>query len=259
MRDASKPAKALPEIRRARIADIPAVLVLGWRDFRLAPAFGVLFSLFYVVAGLVIAWRLMAAGQGVWVLPLAAGFAIVAPFTALGLYDVSRRIEAEDVLDWPRVLRVVTEGRGRQLPMLAAVIALIFAAWLTTAHLLFVLFLGQSPFSGAGVPLAALASPEGRAMLIVGTMIGADFAAVLFALTLTSLPMMLEHDVPLGTALGLSLRVVWRNMGVMVLWAAVIALCLGLAMLPAFLGLFVALPVLGHAAWHMYRRLLAAP
>ncbi|SEN82208.1 Uncharacterized membrane protein [Paracoccus alcaliphilus] len=246
----------LPDSERIGFDAIPGALADGWRDFRRAPAFGLLFSAFYVAGGLVLATVATASGQDWWLIPFIAGFPLIAPFAAVGLYDVSRRIEAAEPLDWRAVIRVVFAQRNRQIPSMAMVILLLFMFWVFVAHTVFALFMGVSALTNITSSPEVMLQGRGLLMLLIGTLIGGGFAAVLFCITVVGLPLLLEHEVDFVTAIIASFRAVGQNPLVMLLWGAVIAGLLLLAILPLFLGLFIALPVLGHASWHMYRRLM---
>ncbi|CAM2997784.1 Uncharacterized membrane protein [Paracoccus aminovorans] len=235
---------------------IGAALGAGWQDFRRAPAFGLLFAAFYVLGGLVLTAVASAAGQEWWLMPFVVGFPLIAPFAAVGLYEVSRRIEADQPLIWREVLSVVVAQKDRQVPSMAMVILLMFMFWVFVAHTTFALFMGVSSLTNITSSPELLLQGRGLAMLAVGTLIGAGFAAVLFSITVVGLPLILDREVDLVSAIIASFQAVAANPGVMLVWAFVIAALLFLGILPMFLGLFVALPVLGHASWHMYRRLM---
>ncbi len=244
----------LPEITQVGISDIGAVLKLGLRDFLRAPLFGIFFSAVYVAGGIIL-WRVYGiAGQQWWLAPMAVGFPLLGPFAAVGLYEVSRRIEAGLPLRWPDVLGVVFAQKDRQIPALAAVVIVLFLFWVFVAHALFALFMGLRAF-GSGTDMVSLfLEGNGPIMLLVGGVVGAGFAAVLFSTTVVGLPLLLEREVDFVTAMIHSTQTVLANPVVMVVWGALISGILFVGMLPMFLGLLVALPVLGHASWHMYRR-----
>ena len=235
---------------------IPAALREGWRDFRRAPAFGLLFSAFYVLGGLVLAAVAMASGQEWWLMPFVVGFPLIAPFAAVGLYEVSRRIEADETLDWRQVLGVVVAQKDRQVPSMAMVVLLMFMFWVFVAHTTFALFMGVSSLTNVSSSPEILFQGRGLTMLLVGTIIGAGFAAVLFSITVVGLPLILDREVDLISAIIASFQAVAANPLVMLVWAGVIAGLLFIGILPMFLGLFIVLPVLGHASWHMYRLLM---
>lgn len=256
MADAGSRADGLPEVGRVDLTAIGAVLRAGLGDFLRAPAFGLFFSAIYVAGGIVLYLVYAVSGQEWWLIPVVVGFPILAPFAAVGLYEVSRRIEAGAALDWRAVLGVVFSQKDRQVPSMAMVILLLFMFWVFVAHTIFALFMGLSAMTNVTSSLGLLLSGNGPVMLLVGSVIGAGFAAVLFSVTVAGLPLLLDREVDFITAMILSVRAVAANVGPMIVWGAVIAGLVFLAMLPMFLGLFLVLPVLGHATWHMYRRLL---
>lgn len=238
---------------------IGQVLVEGWRDFRRAPAFGLLFAAFYVLGGWVLATVALAAGQEWWLMPFVVGFPLLAPFAAVGLYEVSRRIEMDQPLDWRQILGVVVAQKDRQVPSMAMVILLMFMFWVFVAHTIFALFMGVSSLTNITKSAEILFHGRGLVMLLVGTLIGGGFAAVLFSITVVGLPLILDREVDLISAIIASFQAVAANPLVLAVWAAVIAALLFAAIATMFIGLLVVLPVLGHASWHMYRQLMPDP
>ena len=250
-------ASKVPEPRKMAPGDLAAALAAGWRDFRRKPVMGLIFSLIYVVGGWLVYLFLFVTEQVWWALPFTVGFPLIAPFLAVGLYEVSRRLEAgqEDWL-YRDIFGVVWRQRLRQLPLMSWVIIVYFLFWSFFAHMLFALFMGPSVLMNVSSSYAYLLQPEGLMMLLVGTGFGAAFAFVLFCLTVISLPLLLDKELDFVTAMLTSIAVVKRNPKVMIAWGVVIAGLTFAAMLPALLGLVIALPVLGHASWHIYRRAL---
>ena len=248
------PPSPLPDVAVLGTDDIRAALAAGWADFRRAPAFGILFGAVYALGGLTLYLALTALGHVWWLVPLAAGFPILAPFAAVGLYEVSRRLERGERLQMGAVLGVVLAEKDRQIPSMAVVILLFFMFWVFVAHTVFALFFGLAAFRGSVG--AMLFTAEGAQMLAVGSVIGGAMALALFALTVISLPLLLDKEVDFITAMLTSMQAVQRSPWVMLTWALTIAVLVFAAMLPWFLGLLVVLPVLGHASWHLYRRVL---
>lgn len=250
------PPSALPPPARITAATLREVLGLGWRDFTRAPIYGVLFSAVYVMGGILMFAMFTAAAAEYWFIPIAVGFPILAPFAATGLYEVSRRLEAGLPLTLGSVFGVVFAQKDRQVPSMAMFVMLVFMFWVFVAHTVFALFFGLQPI-GTSV-WDTLMTPAGLTMLAFGSLVGGIMAALFYALTVVSLPLLLDREVDFITAMITSFGCVTANPVVMVQWAAMIAACLFLGMLPLFLGLFIVLPVFGHATWHLYRRLLPA-
>jgi uncharacterized membrane protein len=238
--------------RNLTTADLKAALAAGWGDFTAFPAFGLAFAGIYVFAGLLIASVLFRGSAPLWLVPAAAGFPLLGPFVAVGLYEVSRRREQGLPMRWQSVFGAL-RGRGdEQILSMGVIVFVAFAFWLMVAHGIFAVFLSDS---GLGDDwMAALATPAGLAMLAIGSVVGALMALAFYAITVISLPMLVDREVDFLTAIIVSIATVRSNSVVMIGWAAIVAVILFAAMLPLFLGLFVALPVLGHATWHLYRR-----
>ena len=233
------------------VGDLTRAIAAGWRDFRACPQYGLFFGAVFVIAGLVLTHLLLNRGEYFWIIPAMAGFPLIAPFAAAGLYEGSRRRLAGERVSWRPVLGAVSAGDG-QLPVMGVIAFVIFAFWVILAHTVFGVFLGQS---GMGAdPIRTLLSPAGLGMLAVGGAIGGIIALLLFTIMVTSLPMLIDREVDFITAIITSIRVVGQNRAVMLAWAIIVALIVFAAMIPALLGLLVALPVLGHATFHLYRR-----
>lgn len=243
-----------PEINEVDVSDLKASLALGWQDFRRAPLYGLVFSAVYVLGGWLITWAMTTKGQVWWTLPASAGFPILGPFIACGYYEISRRLEAGERLSVGEVFGVILRQKDRQIPAIAAVIVVYFLFWNFLSHMIFALFLGHATMTNVSTSLAVFLSPQGLMMLAFGTAVGAAFATLLFCLTVVSLPMLLDREVDFVTAMLTSFALVRENPRVMLGWGALIAVCLFVGMVPAFLGLFVVLPLFGHASWHLYRR-----
>ena len=233
-------------------ADLRAALAAGWRDFLAYPAFGLFFAAFYAIGGAVLVYGLIKLGEGAWSIPLIAGFPIIAPFAAVGLYEVSRRRQLGLPINWRAIIWAL-RGRGDdQVLMVAGIVFVAFSFWMILAHGIFAIFMAESGIGGENIEM--LLQPLAIAMLLVGSMVGAIFAFALYAITVMSLPMLCDKDVDFITAIIVSLGTIRSNKAVMIGWAAIIASGTFLAILPAFLGLFVVLPVLGHTTWHLYVR-----
>ncbi len=248
-------ASSPPILKQITFSDIGAALRAGMKDFRRAPAFGLFFAAVMVIGGNLIWLELAVQGREYWVIPLALGFPLVAPFLAVGLYEVSRRLEQGEALDWGGILGVVFAQRHRQLPSMAMMMIMFFMLWVFIAHLVFAIFMGLQPMTNVITNWQdTLLTRNGLTMLAVGTLAGTVLAFMLFALTAISLPMLLDREMDFITAMINSFKLVEQNLVPMLGWGLLIAVLLLIGMLPFFLGLFLVVPVVAHATWHLYRR-----
>lgn len=254
---ASLSGKIDPVVRVVGARDVAEALAQGMRDFQAAPRFGLLFGTLYAAGGLVVVLSVTALGMTYLAYPLAAGFALIGPFVAGGLYEVSRRRELGQPIAFSDLWTAV---RSRsEVGWMAFVTVFIFIVWMYQVRFLMALFLGfNASFSSLSEFLTVvLTTQEGLMFLAVGNVIGALLSLTLFSLTVISFPLVLDRDVDIVTAMITSIRTVAASPRVMLGWAGVIAVLLVLSVLPLFLGLVVTLPVLGHATWHLYRRAIA--
>jgi uncharacterized membrane protein len=250
-----RPTSSVPQPGQVRFDDISQALRLGMGDFLAAPLFGLFFGAICAAGGMLILGSMSVLQAGWMMIPIAVGFPLVGPFVAVGLYEVSRRRAAGIDLKWSEILTVVAGQRERQFAYSGIVIMCIFWVWIFIARILFALFLGAKSLSGLLQFLTvATTTPEGIGFLLVGCAFGAVLALVLFSATVMSLPMLIDRDVDLISAVISSFQTVANNFGPMLIWAAIVVVTIVLAMLPLFAGLLLVLPVLGHATWHLYAR-----
>lgn len=247
---------ARPEILSISADDVYAALAAGWADFRAAPAFGLFFGGIYALVGIAVFLQLWSWERPLWIVPLALAFPLVGPFVAIGLYEVSRRREAGLELKWGKILGAVWRERNRQLPFMAFVMLSGALVWMFAAQVLVALFLGGMSPAVYSDPSALLDTGGGLTMLLAGTLVGAVIAGFLFMISAVSLPLLVDRDIDVVTAMITSFEAVKRSPYAMVNWAWIVAATLFVAMVPLFLGLVVALPVLGHATWHLYRKVI---
>lgn len=236
------------------IDDLHSALAAGWADFRAHSQFGLFFAGIYVFAGIMLYYVLFVWSQLAWLSTLAAGFPLIAPFVAVGLYEVSRRRENGLPMRWGAILGAL-RGRGdEQILAIGVIVFVAFGFWVIIAHGVFAIFLSASGMGSETIDF--LMTNTGIAMLVVGGAIGALMALAFYAITVISLPILVDREIDFITAIIISLAAVRSNPRVMLAWACLIAIALFVAMLPLFLGLFIVLPVLGHATWHLYRRVV---
>lgn len=232
--------------------DLRVALAKGWADFRAYPLFGLFFAGIYVVAGMFLYFGLFVRGEIAWLVPVAAGFPLLAPFVAVGLYEVSRRREAGLPMSWRAVLGALRGHGDEQILSMGVILFVAFAFWLMVAHGIFAIFLAESGIGSESLEL--FRTGAGLMMLLVGSIVGGLMALAFYAVTVVSLPMLVDREVDFITAIIVSLATVRSNKIILLAWAVMIAIALFVAMLPLFLGLLLVLPVLGHATWHLYRR-----
>ncbi len=249
-----------PKVRDITGMDIAEAFAAGLADFRAAPQFGLFFGGVYAVGGLFLVWLTFYTGLGYLTYPLAAGFALIGPFVAVGCYEVSRRREAGVALEWRGILGVVLDQSRRELGWMAFVTLFIFIMWMYQIRILLVLCLGFKNFATVDEFLTVVTTtPEGLLFLAIGHVDGAILSLVGFSLSVMSFPMLLDRDVDFITAMITSVKAVIANPRTMIAWAAIVTASMMSAILAGFLGLFVVLPVLGHTTWHLYRRLVEPP
>ena len=260
MNEGVQPAKAarppaMPTVVALTAADVRTALFQGMSDFARAPRFGFFFAAIFALIGIVIVLALTRWDASWMIYPFAIGFPLVGPFAAAGLYEVSRRLQAGQPLDWPGVLGVVWAQRRRELSWMAFVMLFFFWIWMYQVRLLVAIVLGRMSFSTLDRFFSiVLTTPQGWLFLGIGHVVGAVLALTLFSITVISIPLLMEREIDFVTAMITSLKAVVASPLVMLGWGAVVTLAIIAACIPFFLGLLVVLPVLGHATWHLYRK-----
>lgn len=245
------------EIRTVTTDDLLEIIALGLRDFKAAPLYGLFFSGIYTVGGWVLILMLIEFDLPFLVYPLAAGFALIAPFVASGFYVVSRQLEKTEPLSWRIVFSTVKSMFGRDLGWMALVTGFSLFIWLDIAAVLSFAFMSFRFFSFGELLDIVFTTPLGWAFLIVGNTVGALIAFGVFSYSVVSIPMLFDRDIDFITAMIASVRFVARNPLVMALWCLTIAALMAISLLSGLIGLLVTLPLLGHATWHLYRRAIS--
>ncbi len=250
------PKRPPPVVRKMARDDLMWALASGWGDFKKAPQFGLALGGFYAIGGWCLVLLLTAAGMHYFVYPLATGFALIAPFVAAGLYEVSRRLETGEELAWPHIVGAVRKGGLRDLGWMALVTTFAFLIWIDCAIFLFLMFFGLNIPNPWDLAIQILTTPEGLLFFVLGNAAGACIALFIFSITVVSCPLLLDRDVDFVTAMITSVRAVKRNRAQMLSWAALIGLFLAASLLTGLILLFVTLPLIAHASWHLYRKVV---
>lgn len=251
------PKLGAPDMREVSFDMLKEALRLGWRDMKRAPGFGFVFSSAYVLLGLILGAITYSTGKSYWLIFAAVGFPLIGPFAAVGLYEISRRLEQGRAMDLYQIFGVVMLQSKRQLPSICVIVIMVFLFWFFLAHMIFALFMGLSTMTNVSSSFDVYLSGNGLMMLLVGSVVGAIFSLLLFAITVMSLPLLLDREVDFVTAMIISFQTVSQNPLPMLAWGVFIGVMTLLAMLPGFLGLYLVLPLLGHATWHLYRQISA--
>ena len=250
-------AAAPPAIRGITVADIDTALRHGIGDFAALRSDVIFVCMFYPLAGLVLARLVFGYGLLPLLFPLASGFALIGPVAAVGLYEMSRRRESGAAVGWADAFAVVRSPAFGSIVLFGLMLLAIFVVWLAVAIALYDMTLGpQPPASLTAFAHDLLTTARGWALIVSGIGIGFLFAAFVLAISVVSVPLLLDRDVGLTTAVGASLRAVRASPGAMALWGLIVAAGLVIGSLPLLLGLIVVMPVLGHATWHLYRRVV---
>jgi uncharacterized membrane protein len=228
-------------------------LAMGWRDLWRAPLPSLIYGLIVFAVSLAIVWGLFRLQLDYILFPAFAGFMVVGPLIAIGLYQKSRDIEDGKQPSLARMILVRTES-GAQVWFTGAILGLLMLAWMRAAVIIYALFFGLRPFPGLSeVVNILLTTPEGWGMLLVGTVAGGLFAAFSFAISTFAIPMLLAERTDAFTAMGTSISLVWNNLAPMLMWGIIVLALFGLSLVTGLLGLIVIFPLLGHATWHSYR------
>ncbi len=244
-------------IREIGTADLRDALARGLADFMEQPTHLIFLCAIYPVVGLFVAR--LAAGYDVLPLlfPLVAGFSLIGPLAATGLYELSRRRELGLDLAWWHVFDVVHSPSRPAIVALGVAMAAIFVVWLIAAQIIFTTMFGNwVPASIGEFSHVVFATSSGWALIVVGCGVGFIFAVAVMTISVVSLPMLLDRDVGAMRAVQTSVRAVRANPRTMMIWGLIVVGTLVIGALPLFVGLAIVLPVLGHSTWHLYRKVV---
>jgi uncharacterized membrane protein len=249
---------ALPAVRRIEVADLKDVLAKGISDFAAYRTDVMFLCIIYPIAGLLLAWLAFGYDLLQLVFPLAFGFALIGPVAAVGLYEISRRREQGVDISWADAFGVVRAPAFGAILVLGLVLLAILLLWLAAAQAIYVMTLGPEPPASVGAfARDVFTTRAGWTLVVVGVGVGAAFAVLVLTISVVSFPLLLDRDVGLYAAVATSVRAVATNPGAMAVWGLIVAGALVIGSIPLLLGLIVVMPVLGHATWHLYRKVVA--
>jgi len=246
-----------PTVRKITTTDVWEALAQGFDDFRAIPTHAFFICLIYPVAGLVL-YRLSFGYEMLPLLyPLVAGFALLGPFIAIGLYELSRRREQDPNVSPMRAFDVMHRPSFGAICRLGLLLAAIFVAWLYAANLIYLQIFGNAVPPPAEFINQVTTTAKGTQLIIVGNVVGFLFAAFVLVISVVSFPMLVDRNVSAATAVRTSVRAAIENPIPIALWGLIVAFSLLIGAVPFLVGLAIVLPVLGHATWHLYRKLVA--
>jgi uncharacterized membrane protein len=248
-------ALAHPVIRKISVHDVLDALHLGFEDFWEKPSHYVLLTLIYPLVGIVL--TIWMSGYYTWPLlyPLIGGFALIGPFAAIGLYEISRRRELGLDTSWSHAFEVLRSPAIASIGAVGLMLFGIFTLWLTAAQGLYEWLFGASPPRTLPALIEqVLTTPEGWTLIVLGNLIGFVFALVTLCATVIAFPLLLDRDTGALVAVETSVRAVAKNPLPMLAWGLIVALGLIIGSIPIFVGLAVVIPIFGHATWHLYRK-----
>jgi uncharacterized membrane protein len=247
-----------PTVHKIGVADLTDALTKGIADFKAMPTHLVHFCWIYPVVIFIGARTYAGSDVLPLAFPLLTGYTLIGPIVATGMYELSRRRELGLDISRLHAFEVVRSPSIRSIAFLGIFLMVIYFIWLFAAQGLYRLYFGAAePESILAFISQIFTTGAGWGLIIVGCTIGFIFAAVVFALSVMSFPLLLDRDVGLMTALGTSIRSVIKNPITMAIWGLIIAVTLFIASIPFFVGIAIVMPVLGHATWHLYRKTIA--
>jgi uncharacterized membrane protein len=245
-----------PAIRRIRLADLREVLAKGFSDFLAMPTHSIFLIIIYPVAGLILLRLTFGYDMLPVIFPLVAGFALLGPLAAIGIYELSRRRE-RGLGSSPGTLRSFDPQRLWSVASLGILLMIVFVAWLGAAMMIYRRIFGTwTPGSIKEFAGKLFSTSSGLDLIIEGCGVGFLFALTAFAISAVSFPMLLDRPASVGAAILTSVRAVAANPVPMAAWGLIVAAALVIGSLPVLIGLAVVLPVLGHSTWHLYRKLV---
>ena len=241
-------------VREISTDDVQQALTDGWRDLLAAGPFSLFFGAVYAVAGLVLIWLTLRGGGEHLVFPLLSGFLLIGPVTAVGLYEVSRRLQAGEPLRWGAISTAFMRHGGFQIALFGFVLAFIGIGWFKAATIIYAIFYGATPLSFDALVDSVTTTFDGLRFALVGNAVGALLAVLVYSISVVSVPMLLDRDVDAVTAMLTSVEAVRTSPKAFISFGLMVVTLIGIGMALFMVGLVITLPLIGHATWHVYRR-----
>jgi len=233
-------------------------LAAGWQDLIAAARVSLAYGLFFSLAGFILTIGLFVSGMDYLIVPMVEGFFLIGPALTIGFHSISRDLQNDRQ---PTFLRAIAAWRANPIYLIVMGLALVLflIIWARTAVILFAIWFPYTSLDLQSMVNAIFFTLEGYLFLAVGTGFGAVFAAIIFVTGSLSLPMMLDKKTDLMRAVIISCIAVMVNIRTMLFWAAIIVVVIGAGLASAYIGLIVALPLVGHASWHAYQAIIKDP
>ncbi len=243
-----------PRVHAIGLEEIRAALRLGGQDMMRFRSDVIALVFVYPLVGLMLVTMAFQSAMMPMIFPIAAGFVLLGPVAAIGMYELSRRHDRGETTSWAAVIGGLRAEQVGPVMVLGGYLLMLYLLWMAAAMGIYNATLGpDAPVSLSACARDILSTTEGWSMVWMGWGVGAVFAAVVLATTLVAFPMLMHRPVGLPIAVTTSMRVATKNPFAVAVWGMVVAGALFLAALPLFLGLVIVLPWLGHATWHLYR------
>lgn len=251
------PSKSAIPVRRIADSDLRDSLAEGWRDFMEMRGDIIFLMILYPLVGIITAIAAIGGPLLPLFLPIAAGIGLLGPVVAVGFYELARRREMGLDSNWAHFLDVRKRPSFDEIATVSGLLLAIFGLWLFAAGALYVALFGWTEQASVGAFLSEVfTTGRGWTMILIGGAIGTIFAAIAVAISVASLPLLVDHNVSASNAVRTSIRATRENAGVMLRWGIVVAALLVVGSIPLFIGLAVVLPWLGYSTWHLYTRVV---
>ena len=244
-------------IRTIRLDDLWQSLKEGYDDFGAMPTLGMFLTvIFYLLFALLLTLFLVGKNLLQLAFPIVAGLTLIGPVVSVGLVEMSRRRERGLDVGWRSTFDFVHSSSFAPILALSVVMTLLYVAWLFMAQFLYFGLFGADPPVSASDFVTQLATRRGAALIVYGILLGFLFALTALAISVVAFPLLLDKPASAATAVAVSIRAVVSNLMVMAVWGVIVVVLLAAGAIVFLIGLAAVLPILGHATWHLYRKVV---